>query len=62
MTLAEELGFIPCPIVHAKGREVVGGALRLPFNGELSQDEMRMAEQCNLGPASWEEDRLEAIK
>jgi hypothetical protein len=29
--------------------------LRLPFNGELSPDERRMAEQCTFdGPASWE--------
>lgn len=28
----------------------------LPFNGELSMDEKRMAEQCTFaGPASWEQ-------
>jgi hypothetical protein len=30
--------------------------LHLPFNGELSADERRMAEQFTFdGPASWEE-------
>jgi hypothetical protein len=30
--------------------------LYLPFNGELSADELRMAAQCTFdGPASWEE-------
>jgi hypothetical protein len=28
---------------------------RLPFNGELSEDEKRMAQQCTFsGPASWD--------
>lgn len=32
------------------------GGFKLPFNGELSPDELRMAQQATFdGPASWEE-------
>jgi hypothetical protein len=44
VTLADELrgAYIPARV---KGREVVGMALRLPFNGELSPDERRLLDQ-----------------
>lgn len=56
MTLAEELTRTYLPR-RLRGRvvELEEPPLRLPFNGELSPDERRMAEQCAFdGPASWE--------
>lgn len=36
-------------------RRMTKGGFKLPFNGGLSADELRMAEQCTFdGPASWE--------
>lgn len=56
MTLAEELSGIPCvPMLRGRLVDLEVPPLRLPFNGELSPDEKRMAEQCTFdGPASWE--------
>lgn len=58
MTLAEELqGKFPTQLIRGRMIELEGPPLRLPFNGELSPDEMRMSEQFTFsGPASWEED------
>ncbi len=58
MTLADELMFMPS-FQPTRGRlvQLEDPPLRLPFNGELSRDETRMAEQCTFdGPASWEDD------
>lgn len=56
MTLADEI-----EIVLARRKLLTVWKIRseagfhLPFNGELSEDERRMAEQCAFdGPASWE--------
>jgi hypothetical protein len=57
MTLAQELAGVPIPRSNT-GRlvELEEPPLRLAFNGQLSHDELRMAEQCTFdGPASWEE-------
>lgn len=57
MTLADELRGVRIPVAKVKGREVIGSALRLPFNGELSEDEKRMARQFAFtGPASWDDE------
>lgn len=48
------------PVRYSRGRtarpsEPLDTAFRLAFNGELSDDERRMAEQGSFdGPASWE--------
>lgn len=57
MTLAQELAGRPLPIrlIHGRRIELEDPPFRLPFNGELSLDEKRMAEQSTFdGPASWE--------
>jgi hypothetical protein len=57
MTLAEEL-MRPELAITVRGRVVrlEEPPLQLLFNGRLSADEMRMADQCTFdGPASWEE-------
>lgn len=57
MTLADELMGYSIPQAQARGRlvELEEPPLRFVFNGELSADELRMAEQHAFdGPASWE--------
>ena len=56
MTLAEELtGRVPAPTIRGRVVELEEPPFRLAFNGELSADELRMADQCTFaGPASWE--------
>jgi hypothetical protein len=59
MTLADELMGMPIPRGQRYGRIIELGepALRLPFDGGLSAEELRMAEQHTFdGPASWEDE------
>jgi hypothetical protein len=59
MTLGQELAGQPRLVVGrltARLVQLEEPPLRLAFNGELSADELRMADQCTFdGPASWEE-------
>lgn len=54
MTFEEEL-FVARRKLLLTRKILEEAGFRLPFNGELSEDEKRMAEQCTFdGPASWE--------
>ncbi len=57
MTLAEELAGTPKP-QPARGRfiDLSWQRFRLPFDGSLSPDEQRMADEgaYNYGPCEWE--------
>lgn len=58
MTLAEELTMRHPPDISSRARMVTLSEprLRLPFNGQLSVDEITMAEQgaYDYGPVPWE--------
>ena len=57
MTLLEELS-IKMPFIRSPGRLIELGypCFKLPFDGELSKDELRMAAEENLGWAEWEKE------
>lgn len=58
MTLAEELQReAPAPAIGRRV-ELLEPPLRLPFNGALSVDERRIADQCSYdyGPVPWEDE------